>query len=117
MIEEHVLSVTTTGSAGAATGNATTAGLPAGLLLALYIPAGMPATADWTFSYPTLSDIVLFTLTNFQSGWVVPKAPVYMAGAAVSNVGDYFPINREIKAAIASGDAATVALRFLIQRM
>lgn len=115
-VEEYDLSITTTGSAGSATGNATTSGLPRGKILAVYAGTGMPATADWTFSYPAPASIPLFVLTNFQSGWAVPKLPVYQGGAAVANVGDSVVVNREVNVAIAQGDAATVVLKFLIER-
>lgn len=115
-IEEYTLNITTTGSAGSATGNATTAGLPAGRLLAVFAGTGMPATADWTFTYPSGST-PLFTLTNFQNGWAFPMVQAYLAGAAVSGAGAPFPLNREVNVAIAQGDAATVALKFLIERL
>lgn len=116
MIFEVPLSITTLGSSGSATGNTTTTELPHGLLLAVYVPSGMPATTDWTFAYLNPA-ITLFTLTNFQSGWVTPLTQGYQGGAAVAGVGALFPLNRQVNVAIAQGDVATVVLRLFIQRI
>jgi hypothetical protein len=119
MIVEYVLSVTTTGSAGSASGNNTLTEPPNGLLVGMQIDAaGMPATTDWTFAYINPA-VTLFVLTDYNtSGWVVPFVPAYtLAGVAISGVGAPIPINRVIKLSLAQADAGTAKVRFFIQQL
>jgi hypothetical protein len=118
MIEEFTLSVTTTGSAGSASGDATSGWGTNGLLVAVYIPTGTPATTDWVFSDPVITT-TLFTLTNINtSGWYTPLIPgiTVAAGVAISGAGVLVPLTGTMKVALAQSDAGTYVVRFRIQR-
>jgi hypothetical protein len=119
MIREILMSITTTGSAGSATGETTSAEGFNGLLMAVYIPTGAPATTDWTFSDPA-AGVTLFTLTNINTaGWYAPMIPgvTVAAGVAITGAGVLIPLMGTMKIALAQSDAGTYIVRLRIQRM
>jgi hypothetical protein len=119
MIREILVSVTTTGAAGSAAGETTSAEGFNGILMGVYIPTGAPATTDWTFSDPA-SGVTLFTLTNINTaGWYAPMIPgvTASAGVAITDSGVLFPLIGTLKVALAQSDAGTYIVRFRIERM
>ena len=118
MIDDHTLYVTTTGSAGSASGEATTLERLNGLLVAVYLPSGAAATTDWTFSDP-VANITLFTLTNYNTpGLYSPLIPgiAIASGVAISGAGVLIPLCGPMKVAVAQGNAGTFLLQFRVQR-
>lgn len=117
MIREVKVSITTTGGAGVATGNATSEGGVNGMLLAVYYPAGLPATTDYTFSDP-VTGITLFTKTNFNTaGWRSVLIPVDdLTGTVITGAGVVIPLTGLIKVALAQADNGTFDFYFRIER-
>jgi hypothetical protein len=116
MIEEFTVSVTTTGSAGSASGNATGSERMNGLLVAVYLPTGAPPTTDWVFSSAATST-TLFTFTNINTaGWYSPLIPgvTAAAGVAISGAGVLFPVLGPMKVAMAQSDAGTYNVIFRV---
>lgn len=110
-IEKHELKVSTTGSAGSATGSAVLS-VPLSELLAVYVDyhASAPATTDLTLSSPgNPAAVTILTLTNVNTdGWYYPKVQKHdNTGSAIT--GDYANpiIHGNILLDIAQGDALT----------
>jgi hypothetical protein len=113
------VSVTTTGSAGSASGSATTAALE-GLLLDIYLDydASAPATTDVTIAYADRASNILVVSDNATDGLYAPRVkPVDNANAAITNAFDYFPLNGRLTVSVAQSNAlapcVTAYIRYL----
>jgi hypothetical protein len=110
--------VTTTGSAGSAAGNATSAEIINGKILAIYLDfhADTPATADVTVETVHAPVKVLLTTSNTATdGWYYPRYIIHSeAGAALTGTagGDraQHGVNDYIKVSLVQGDALTAAV-------
>ena len=116
---QEVIKVTTTGSAGSATGD-TTGNALKGFLLDIYLDYhdSAPNTSDVTVSFAERGGNILVVENNATDGLYVPlKDTVDSAGAAISSVYDHFALNGRIKVAIAQADAlvdcVTAYVRYL----
>jgi hypothetical protein len=113
-IEKHELKVSTTGSAGSASGSAILAA-PLSELVAMYVDyhASAPATTDLTLTAPgNPASVTVLTLTNNATdGWYYPKAQKHdNTGSAVT--GDYADpvVHSHLNLALAQCDALTDAV-------
>ncbi len=113
-IQKHELKVSTTGSAGTATGSSVLA-LPISELVAIYVDyhASAPSTTDLTLTSPgNPASVTILTLTNVNTdGWYYPKVQKHdNAGAAIT--GDYAdpPIHGNLQIDLAQADALTDAV-------
>lgn len=118
MIKPYTIAVTTTGSAGSATGNGTLTDRPNGYLVGLYITASVTiaATTDWTFT-DNDNTLDLFSFTDYAtSGWIAPSLlPVGITKTAVTNAHRMIPICGRIKLAIAQSDAGVYTVTYFIE--
>lgn len=113
--------VTTTGSAGSATGTGTSQVIN-GFLLDIYFNfhASAPATTDTTVALatPALGNIIVLTSTATDVLHAPRKATSDAAGAAITGGYDLFPVNGTISVALAQADALTDAvvctIRYLV---
>lgn len=108
--------VTTTGSAGSATGDTTTA-IPQGIrgaLMSFYVDchASLPATTDITITEVGGAGRTLFTLTNRNTGGEFPVriSEVGTTGTAGSGVTTFLLDGTQIKVALAQANALTNAV-------
>ena len=113
-VEKHELKVSTTGSAGAASGSSVLA-VPLSELVAVHVDyhASVPATTDLTLKSPgNPASVTLLTLTNVNSdGWYYPKVQKHdNAGAAIT--GDYADpvVHGNLSCDLAQCDALTNAV-------
>lgn len=118
VIEKHTLKVTTTGSAGTATGESSLA-LPIGRLVGLYLNfhASAPSTTDTIISSPgNPASKTILTLTNINTdAWYFPKEQDDNdVGAAVSGSYSDPLIHSNLLIALAQADALTDALEATI---
>ena len=101
------IAITTTGSAGSATGSG--ASIPImGFLLDVYIDyhASAPATTDVSLSIPTFGN-VLVRSNSATDGWFAPRKQVCDPAAADAGLYDLIPINSAITVSVAQADALT----------
>jgi hypothetical protein len=112
-IVTQTVKVTTTGSAGVATGTATSPSMH-GQLLDIFFDfhASLPATADTTVAFvnPPLGNLIVLsnTATDIRKA---PREPVHDAtGVAITNAYDRITLNGALSFSIAQGDALTDAL-------
>lgn len=113
-IEQEIVTVTTTGSAGSASGAGATPGM-SGFLLDIYLDyTGQPATTDVTIAYDEPdSGNILVVSNNATDGLYAPRKQVCdAAGAAVAGAYDLLPLNGKLSIAVDQGDdAGTVKAR------
>lgn len=112
IIDTYTIAVTTTGTAGAATGT-TTSGLIRGALLDLNVNmhASAPATTDVTIAYATAGGNIWARSDSAADVQVAPRITcVTNANAAITNSYDYFHINGGITVTLAQCDALTDAV-------
>lgn len=108
-IIRHRVSITTTGTAGNATGSADTP-LVNGFYLGAYLDfTSAPSTTDTTIAgiNPTLGNIQVLTDTNTDGYYSSTIAAKTAAGAAVTNGHLYQPVAGQVRVSIAQGDAVT----------
>ena len=118
-IRMEKVAITTTGSAGSATGSGVS-GLIQGFILDIYVDydGSAPATTDLTIAYTTVGGNIL-VLTNINTdGLYLPRAkPVDNAGAAIATANDWFAVADTIAVSVAQGDAldpcVTVHIKYL----
>ena len=113
----YKVSVTTTGAAGSATGDATTVQPVTGKLHAIYLDydgSAPGATTDVTVSQAESPSATLLTVTdNATDGWYFPRQQVCNAAATAltydgtRTVNEPFPVDGEITVAVAQSDALT----------
>jgi len=116
-IEPIRLSVTTTGTAGAAAGSAATTRPIFGRVRAVYIDyISQPATTDVTITSTGPSQPIL-TLTNVNTdGWYYPRRVIdTTAGAAAAGVYDAVAIAGPLSVSVAQGDAGSVDVTILVE--
>lgn len=110
---EEIVRITTTGSDGSATGNASSQKVR-GFLLDIYLDyhASAPATTDVTVSHESPSKgNLLVVADNATDGLYAPRAkPVDNANAAITNAHDKFPLNGQVKITVAGCNALTNAV-------
>ena len=119
MIERHKATVTTTGSAGSATGNVIIA-LPMCELVAVYLDfhASAPATTDTTITAPggDPADVTVLTVSNSATdAWKYPKVQDHdNTGAAITGAYSDPVIPQNLLVALAQCDALTAALTIYV---
>jgi len=111
------VAITTTGSAGSATGSGATIPIQ-GFLLDVFIDyhASAPATTDVTISDSTFGN-VLVKSNNATDIWLAPRKDTVDSAAAFTGGYDLIPINSSLTIAVAQADALTdcviVTVRFI----
>jgi hypothetical protein len=113
----QTLSISTTGSAGSATGTGTTMPVNGFLLDAcLNYHASAPATTDVTISDAVFGTI-LTKSNNNSDVWITPRVQTQDNAGADTGAYDYYPVNGALTVSIAQADALTdclvITLRFL----
>lgn len=111
-IETEIVTVTTTGVAGSASGNADSPGIN-GYIEAIYLDfhASAPATTDVTVSYKARGGNILAVTNSATDAMFAPRIkPVDNANAAITNAHDRFAVNDKINVAVAQSDALTGAV-------
>lgn len=111
-IDTYAIAVTTTGSAGTATGS-TTSDLIIGELVDVYLDfhASAPATTDTTVAYATRGGNVLVVTNSATDALFAPRIkPVDNANTAITNAHDRFLLNDRITVSLAQCDALTNAV-------
>jgi hypothetical protein len=119
-IEQEVVRVTTTGSAGSATGTASSGAIN-GFLLDVYLDfhASAPATTDTTIAFdePDLGNILVVTNSATDALYAPRKQASDSTGAAISGSYDLYPVNGNISVSVGGSDAlanaVVVRLRYL----
>ena len=109
MITRHKISVTTTGLAGAAVGDAQTDRALEGFLYAVQIDyhASAPATTDLVISEPTAGITILTRANTSTDGMFYPRVEVCGPTGAGATLYDLVPIMDFVKVAIAESNALT----------
>lgn len=109
-IQVSIVRVTTTGSAGSASGNADSAEI-AGKVLGIFLDyhASAPATTDVTIKATSPADYnILVVSNNATDGYYTPRAkPVDNANVAITNAHDEFAVAGKVNVAVAQADALT----------
>lgn len=117
IVTEKVV-VTTTGSAGSATGSTDSETLH-GLLLDVYLDyhASAPgATTDVTIAFKTRGGNVLVVSNSATDGLYHPRAkPVDNANGAITNAHDRFALNDKLTVSVAQSDALTACVTAYIR--
>lgn len=111
-IQTVALAVTTTGTAGSATGSATSETL-FGELLDVYLDfhASAPGTTDTTIAYATRGGNILVVTDSATDVLIAPRQKVVdNANSAITNSHDRFFLNGPITVSLAQADALTNAL-------
>lgn len=111
-IKQEVVAVTTTGSAGSATGSADT-GLIHGHILAIHLNfhASAPATTDTTVAYKGGQGNIVVVTSSATDVLVHPRAkPVDLANTAITNAHTPFPCSQALTVSLAQCDALTDAV-------
>lgn len=111
-IQTVVVNVTTTGSAGSASGSTTTEAL-FGELIDIYLDyhASTPATADVTISFAPRGGNILVVSNNATDGLYAPRNTlVNNANSAITNSHERFVLSGPVTVALAQGDALTNAV-------
>lgn len=101
------IAITTTGSAGTATGSGSTIPIN-GFLLDVFIDyhASCPATADVTIS-DAVFGTVLAVSNNATDGWYAPRKATCDPAAAATGLYDLIPLNGPLAISVAQADALT----------
>jgi hypothetical protein len=116
-INYETVKVTTTGSAGSASGSAETIPIE-GFLLDMYIDyhASAPATTDVTISDPVFGNLLVVS-NNATDGKYAPREPNCDAAGAANGLYDLIPLNSKLTVAVAQANALTdcvvVTLRYM----
>lgn len=111
-VTTYAVAVTTTGSAGSATGTATT-DLIFGYLVDVYLDyhASAPSTTDVTISYATRGGNILAVASANTDALFHPRASLATnAAAAITNSYSRFLLNDKITVAVAEADALAPAV-------
>lgn len=117
MIHSYKISVTTTGSAGAATGSGSSTRPVNGRLLAVYIDyTSQPATADVTITSTDPTQTLLTRSNSGTDGWFYPRVLLQDTAAAnLTAVYDAPPIDAYVSVSVAQGDAGSVDVTLLVE--
>jgi len=109
-VDTYVVNVTTTGTAGAATGSASVV-IPGGALLDIHLNfhGSAPATTDTTVAMTNGN--VLVVSNSATDALIAPRQkPVDNANAAITNAYDYFYVSGPLTISLAQSDALDPAL-------
>jgi hypothetical protein len=114
----EVLVVTTTGTAGNATGIATS-GILRGLLLDVYLDyhASCPATAHCTLSYSPTGGNILAVVDNATDGLYAPRQAEVTAANVATGGYTYFPLNGKVSVTVINADALTACVTAHVRYM
>jgi hypothetical protein len=112
---EYSVAVTTTGSAGSATGSGTISFLKGGHIEYVYLDfhASSPATTDTTIAYaatPPGGNILVVTNSATDALFWPRAKPVDNANAAITNAFVHFPASGNVTVSLAQCDALTAAV-------
>lgn len=116
-IRTYTVAVTTTGSAGSASGSGVTE-IAHGFLLDVFLTyhASAPATTDVTVLQTGSADNLILVTDNATSGRYAPRqALVTRANAAITNGHDRIPVTGTITVSVAQSDALTGAVTATIR--
>lgn len=116
-INEEKVTITTTGSAGSATGEAYSPAMD-GFLLDIYLDynASAPATTDLTVTDAQRGDTLLtLTSTATDARVALREQAKDNAGALIGGLYELYPLNGSLKFALAQCDALAVALTVYIR--
>lgn len=104
------ISITTTGSAGSATGSGSTIPIN-GFLLDVYIDyhASCPATADVTIADSVFGNVLLVSNSNTDA-WYAPRKATCDPAAAATGLYDLIPLNGALSISVAQADALTACV-------
>lgn len=118
MIHSYTINVTTTGSAGSATGSGTSSSPVNGRLLAVHIDfTSQAATTDVTITSTQPTQTLLVTTDVNTDGWFYPRVLLdSTAGADLTAVYDAAPIDAYVSVAVGQGNAGSVAVTLLVER-
>ena len=113
----ETIKVTTTGSAGAATGSEDTVPIQ-GFLLDVYIDyhASAPNTTDVTITDPVFGDVLVVSNNN-TDGKYSPREPNCDAAGAANGLYDLIPINSALTISVAQADALTDCITLTLRYM
>jgi hypothetical protein len=117
-IGTETITVATTGADGSATGSGAFKAF-AGFLLDVYLAyTTEPATTDVTIAHtqPTLGNILVVTSSATDALYPVRVQAKDAAGAAITGVYDYLPVDGILTMAVAQGDdpgSVTATIRYL----
>ena len=106
------IAVTTTGTAGAATGSGVSKAIN-GWIVDVFLDyhASAPATTDVTIAYTSRGGNILVVSNNATDGLYHPRAKaVDNANTAITNAHDYFYISDTVTVSVAGSDALTGAV-------
>jgi hypothetical protein len=106
----ETVSITTSGSAGSATGSGTTIPIM-GFLLDVYLNfhASAPATTDVTISDAVFGNIVVNS-NSATDVWLAPRKATCDVSAASTGLYDLVPLNGALTISVAQADALTNCL-------
>ncbi len=121
-IYTEIITVTTAGVAGSASGNNTSRKPINGKLVAFYVDyVSQPATCDVTITTPNAPIKTLLTITDTNTdGWFYPRYIIH-SEAAVALTGtaggdrSMHPLDDYVKVAVAQGDAGSVIVYVLYE--
>jgi hypothetical protein len=113
----ETVKITTTGSAGSATGSGTTIPIN-GFLLDVYLNyhASCPATADVTITDAVFGNIVVNS-NSATDAWLAPRKATCDATAASTGLYDLVPLNGPMTISVCQADALTDCLVATIRFM
>jgi hypothetical protein len=113
----ETVSITTTGSAGSATGSGTTIPIM-GFLLDVYLNyhASAPATTDVTISDAVFGNVVVNS-NSATDAWLAPRKATCDAAAASTGLYDLVPLNGPLTISVAQADALANCLVATIRFM
>lgn len=120
-IVTEIVTVTTTGGAGVATGSASSGALH-GYLIDIYLDfnAAAPATTDTTIAFastPPGGNLLVVTNSATDALIAPRQKPVDNANAAITNAYDYFFLSGKITISLAQCDALAPALTAYVRYM
>lgn len=114
----ELVTVTVAGSAGSATGSATTRPVT-GLLLGVYVDyVTQPATTDVTIATAgsTAPALTLLTLADKNTdGWFFPRRAIHDTAGAAQTQYDIAPVADAITVSVAQGDPGSVVVTLMYE--
>lgn len=115
---QQIVSVTTTGSAGSATGSSYSNAMH-GFLLDIYLDwsASAPATSDVTISHEDskYGNVLALTNVNTDALYAPRVKPVDTTGTAITDAHAYIPLNGRLLVSVAQCNALSPALTAYIR--
>jgi len=107
-IHKEVVQMTTTGTAGSATGSGSTTEYVRGHIYGIHLEyaAGLPTTTDVTLSGTSPALTVLSVTDSMTDSWYYPAVQEYAAGSLVSSY-TRIPMDSQVSVAVAQADEVT----------